>query len=110
MFPFHPILILEQYCNNCIKNQEVCCSKSCGQCGGNSCASFPGGRTKCCLGAIKKSGKVCQKDSDTGCTVPGMIKCANVPSFKYEHEQVKISREDARGVAWATPIFQIYNT
>jgi hypothetical protein len=30
----------------------VCCPKACGGCGGASCATFPGGASKCCVGKI----------------------------------------------------------
>ena len=70
----HEILIcLEQFCINGIQKDDVCCSKSCGQCGGANCQNFPGGFSKCCKGAIKNIGAVCKTDSDTACLLPGII-------------------------------------
>ena len=42
---------------------SVCCSTSCGACGGSECSSRPGGKSSCCSSGIKSSGQYC---SDTG--------------------------------------------
>ena len=55
---------------NGICQDNICCAKNCGQCGGTGCHQFPGGN-KCCTGAINQSGRICQTGSETACIMPG---------------------------------------
>jgi hypothetical protein len=48
---------------------DVCCPASCGACGGRGCSGRPGGRTKCCVPAIQKSGRACTSPEDTACVI-----------------------------------------
>jgi hypothetical protein len=50
-------------CANGIRRNNICCSSSCGQCGGTGCASFPGGSKSCCTTAITNSGVSCNTAS-----------------------------------------------
>ena len=38
---------------------DVCCSSSCGTCGGTGCSSRPGGGDNCCVNSILDSGMYC---------------------------------------------------
>ena len=41
----------------------ACCSSSCGSCGGEDCASRPGGAEGCCAGRIARGGRSCATHS-----------------------------------------------
>eukprot|EP01052_Picozoa_sp_SAG31_P008501 SAG31_NODE_431_length_15775_cov_3.350663_3_plen_407_part_00 len=47
----------------------VCCAEGCGTCGGDECASAPGGEASCCPETILDSKKVCSVDDDGPCGV-----------------------------------------
>ena len=47
----------------------VCCSRSCGTCGGWGCGSRPGGGSGCCLETIVEKGRPCWTRTDTGCVL-----------------------------------------
>ena len=63
-------LLSGSFCMNGICQDNICCAKNCGQCGGTGCHQFPGGN-KCCTGAINQSGRICQTGSETACIMPG---------------------------------------
>jgi hypothetical protein len=46
-------------CAHGISSGGVCCAKRCGECGGTSCSSLPGGASDCCKGKIESSGRSC---------------------------------------------------
>ena len=48
----------------------VCCDKTCGQCGGDNCASLPGGAEHCCLAIIESMAIPCSSYTDTACLLP----------------------------------------
>jgi len=48
----------------------VCCDKTCGQCGGDNCASLPGGAEHCCLAVIESMAVACSSYTDTACLLP----------------------------------------
>ena len=48
----------------------VCCDKTCGQCGGDNCASLPGGAEHCCLAIITSMAVPCSSYTDTACLLP----------------------------------------
>eukprot|EP00943_MAST-04B_sp_MAST-4B-sp1_P007733 g7733.t1 len=51
--------------------KRVCCSNSCGSCGGIGCEKRPGGASKCCTGEIIKSKRICANETDDGCVLTG---------------------------------------
>lgn len=61
---------ITSWCEHGIVNDNACCPKSCGQCGGKGCPHFPGGQDKCCSDQIKSLGKPCKDISDIACVVP----------------------------------------
>ncbi|CAM9827775.1 unnamed protein product, partial [Ectocarpus fasciculatus] len=42
-----------------IQVSDVCCSSSCGSCGGSGCTSREGGAEACCGGGVRASGRYC---------------------------------------------------
>lgn len=46
-------------CSTGIANGNVCCSSSCGACGGTGCGTRVGGSDSCCLTPIKTANKLC---------------------------------------------------
>ncbi|HSC86406.1 MAG TPA: hypothetical protein VLC09_04020 [Polyangiaceae bacterium] len=46
-------------CANGIRGDGVCCSLSCGTCGGSGCGDRVGGSAECCAGPIRDSGVSC---------------------------------------------------
>merc|ERR1719271_315658 len=68
----------KKYCDAAVGilvGTEWCCPRSClvggsKKCGGSGCSKNRGGVAKCCTGAIKASGKICQNEKDTACKVP----------------------------------------
>lgn len=40
---------------------DVCCNRICEGCGGSGCQLFSGGGKNCCMGAIRRSGRTCDK-------------------------------------------------
>lgn len=46
-------------CDNGIRSSDVCCAKSCGRCGGESCQDRHGGEHACCTSAIEHDGRSC---------------------------------------------------
>jgi len=50
-------------------NGAACCAAECGQCGGSSCQDLPGGKSNCCVGAIKTEGRLCAM-TDPPCMMP----------------------------------------
>ena len=49
---------------------DVCCAKSCVECGGSHCSRRPGGTDSCCLGRIREAGRYCEHAGDTACIIP----------------------------------------
>lgn len=48
---------------------RVCCAASCGSCGGAGCGRRPGGRSQCCVGAIRRSNIECSETVKSGCMI-----------------------------------------
>lgn len=51
----------------------LCCAASCGECGGSSCSSRPGGGDNCCHRSIVGAGRLCENSEDEACVVPGFV-------------------------------------
>ena len=50
----------------------LCCAQSCGVCSSHAsrgCSKLPGGAQQCCHRAIRRSGRICSKASDVGCSI-----------------------------------------
>ena len=50
----------------------LCCAQSCGMCSSHAsrgCSKLPGGAQQCCHRAIRRSGRICSKASDVGCSI-----------------------------------------
>lgn len=58
------------YCRKGLPFQDVCCSSECGVCGGDKCSWRPGGRERCCAGAIRAMRDLCANDTDVACRIP----------------------------------------
>ena len=52
-------------------DSRVCCSATCGACGGPKCAEKEGGAANCCTADIRTANVVCSSESDAGCVIPG---------------------------------------
>ena len=46
-------------CEYGIKNQNICCPLSCGECGGAGCGQRPGGQGSCCTSGVLETAKLC---------------------------------------------------
>ncbi len=57
-------------CSTGIRAGDVCCSASCGSCGGSGCGSRPGGADECCSSPILASGVSCS-GNEPPCVVGG---------------------------------------
>ena len=66
----------DPWCAEGVRNDQVCCSKSCGVCGTSKCADLPGGAGGCCTGVIRKRNGPCQTHSDVACTLPADVVAA----------------------------------
>jgi hypothetical protein len=55
-------------CSTGIPNGDVCCSASCGSCGGSGCGSRPGGASACCAGPITTANVSCS-GSEPPCVI-----------------------------------------
>ncbi|CBJ33624.1 hypothetical protein Esi_0531_0003 [Ectocarpus siliculosus] len=54
-----------------IQTSDVCCSTSCGSCGGTGCSGRDGGSGACCGGGVRASGRYCSVTGEAPCmTVP----------------------------------------
>lgn len=58
------------FCSTGIERRNVCCASSCGSCGGSQCSQRPGGKSKCCTGAITDEARTCSSGTDDGCLIP----------------------------------------
>lgn len=58
-YPIPPLLPVDPSCLNGIVNKNICCSSTCGSCGGFNCRNLEGGPLACCIGAIVNSTKTC---------------------------------------------------
>jgi len=66
--PPSPRARLTRQCVNGVTAGGVCCPHSCRTCGRGVGCHFSGRNTwQCCEAKIRKSGKTCQKESDTAC-------------------------------------------
>ena len=50
-------------------SNKVCCSTSCGTCGGSECSSRPGGKSSCCGSGVKSSGLYCDETNAAPCII-----------------------------------------
>ncbi|CAM9706611.1 unnamed protein product, partial [Ectocarpus fasciculatus] len=50
-----------------IQVSDVCCSSSCGSCGGSGCTSREGGAEACCGGGVRDSGRYCSVTGEAPC-------------------------------------------
>ncbi|CAM9706541.1 unnamed protein product, partial [Ectocarpus fasciculatus] len=55
-----------------IQVYDVCCSSSCGSCGGSECSSREGGGEACCVSGVR--------DSERYCSVTGEAPCITGPA------------------------------
>ena len=46
-------------CSNGLQSSGICCSATCGHCGGTTCAHEPGGSDHCCTSAIREANVSC---------------------------------------------------
>ena len=68
----------------------VCCSTSCGTCGGSGCSRRPGGASSCCGSGVKNSDKYCDETNEAPCIIGsrpegmchhGLILCITLHAF-----------------------------
>ena len=61
-----------QFCQSGLMNLggNVCCPRTCGQCGGEGCSERGGGGGNCCVDSIHESGTVCGTATDLQCIMP----------------------------------------
>ncbi|CAB1103581.1 unnamed protein product [Ectocarpus sp. CCAP 1310/34] len=52
-----------------IQASDVCCSLSCGSCGGSGCSGRDGGSDACCGGGVRASGRFCSVTGEAPCLV-----------------------------------------
>ena len=57
-----------------IDGQWICCSSSCGACGGNECDGYPGGESNCCPNKIISNGISCD-ESNAPCIITSYSEC-----------------------------------
>ncbi|CAM9540061.1 unnamed protein product, partial [Ectocarpus sp. 8 AP-2014] len=50
-----------------IQSRDVCCSLSCGSCGGIGCTGRDGGAEACCGGGVRDSGRYCSATGEAPC-------------------------------------------
>ncbi|CAM9812970.1 unnamed protein product [Ectocarpus sp. 4 AP-2014] len=50
-----------------IQSSDVCCSSSCGSCGGSGCTGRDGGEDACCGGGVRASGRYCSVTGEAPC-------------------------------------------
>ena len=53
------------------KDKTACCPTKCGQCGGQGCASAPGGKMDCCGKEVETHGHVCGAKHTAPCHAGG---------------------------------------
>ena len=61
-----------QVCSNGlpgVQTDDICCSASCGTCGGRGCGSLPGGAPNCCAGYIQEAGELCSNTGEAPCII-----------------------------------------
>ena len=56
-------------CRDGLRNGDICCAASCGQCGGGGCSQSPGGADRCCGAAIRSRGFHCVHPGDEACII-----------------------------------------
>lgn len=77
----------QQWCDG-IRYGRVCCSRSCGRCGGGKCRDLPGGAPSCCVSTIRNAGFVCSSQHTSGCMTRGtMLPRAHVT----DHEPTEVN-------------------
>ncbi|CAN0256602.1 unnamed protein product, partial [Ectocarpus sp. 8 AP-2014] len=54
-----------------IQSSDVCCSLSCGSCGGIGCTGRDGGEDACCGGGVRASGRYCSVTGEAPCMTAG---------------------------------------
>lgn len=74
------------YCRKGLPFQDVCCSSECGVCGGDKCSWRPGGRERCCAGAIRAMRDLCANDTDVACRIPRPRR-AGTPTLRLTFER-----------------------
>ena len=67
----------DPFCNNGILNGNICCTTSCGSCGGSGCGSRDGGPSNCCGSQITKAGNSCSDQS-----APCLVTATPSPTLK----------------------------
>ncbi|CAB1104564.1 unnamed protein product [Ectocarpus sp. CCAP 1310/34] len=63
-----------------IQSSDVCCSLSCGSCGGTGCTVRDGGADACCGGGVRASGRDCSVTGEAPCVVTSGVPPTPVPS------------------------------
>eukprot|EP00040_Diaphanoeca_grandis_P014612 m.74242 g.74242 ORF g.74242 m.74242 type:complete len:604 (+) comp24640_c0_seq2:80-1891(+) len=53
------VLAADPSCETGLISGSICCTKSCGHCGGPGCGKLPGGAQDCCSDPIEQSGRHC---------------------------------------------------
>ena len=64
-------------CRDGIVAGDICCSASCGSCGGTGCGGRPGGASACCTSAIRGSGRSCET-ATAPCVIPEEPVCDGI--------------------------------
>ncbi|CAM9985070.1 unnamed protein product [Ectocarpus sp. 13 AM-2016] len=54
-----------------IQTSDVCCSASCGSCGGSGCSGRDGGSESCCGGGVRATGRYCSITGEAPCMTAG---------------------------------------
>lgn len=77
MYRPNPRLQNDPNCLNGIPSENVCCPKSCGECGGEWCSQLKGGGDNCCVNTIQEANYSCSL-SPAPCVIPNIPdpKCA----------------------------------
>eukprot|EP00750_Incisomonas_marina_P007110 INCI14767.2.p1 GENE.INCI14767.2~~INCI14767.2.p1 ORF type:complete len:230 (+),score=44.66 INCI14767.2:179-868(+) len=83
-------------------DKTVCCPKSCGECGGGSCNTRPGGKENCCELEIKATGKACSQN-DAPCVVVNAPAPAPPTGLRFATtygDSMVLQQSPAQAVVW----------
>lgn len=84
------------------EDKTVCCSKSCGACGGGTCTTRPGGKANCCELTIKASDKTCDHN-DAPCVIVPAPAPAPPTGLRFATtygDHMVLQQSPARAVVW----------
>lgn len=85
LFTFNYYTIDAYYCASGIQNENVCCLKECGSCGGKNCSTRVGGADNCCMSNIYIKNKYCNTASDVSCIIPECCFDSRCKYFSEDH-------------------------